>query len=523
MVQLYLSVDQSTAICRGEAGRLSWQASSTTATPSQYCPAPHRAQPDQAKPAPVPSPRGCRWGAETDLESPVRHKPRNKKGITNGRSPQEKRALGGVEWLVQATRSSPRYRSDFRFLQRRCSADMESAGSPSDPVADPDGWASAAAPSLSPCDSSTPRRCRMLALYCEFSQAPGGRRVPTRLAAVNEHMELVLDCAIGLADGPSGGRSSSLSAAEGPFSLIQGELLEMMTPSTVLMAHGLHLVLEPLRICHSRLVDTSHLFISDCGSRRPSLDTLSTHLLADDPHTSWLLADQTTAPHVHVAKLTMAVVLRLTALGRLPQIPHLSTQVLLPDSLGEDDCCCKVHQLPQGSTSASVRALFPSGTRIKGISTWSRGGRSSAEVHFWSPGEATAAFEGLECLHMGLDKGGYLFKELLGGCRIRSSERLPRHCSFKVHQLPGTAKDQAQLVAGLFPSSCQADEGMLVMPTTEGRAATVVFRRAADARLAFESLAGNLSTDSGGFPVKKLPGGVKVKWDIPLPAAAAVM
>jgi len=350
----------------------------------------------------------------------------------------------------------------------------------------------------------------LIAIHCEFLKLASGVRVPSRLTAVNDRLELLLEET----------SATSLSRAKGlPIPPahevlskfrrnIQEKLLSFMDKQTVLVSHGLHQILEALRLQHTRLIDTSHLFF--WGSYRPSLDTLCTHILANDPDSCHLLADISTCPTVRKAKMVMAVVkclLSCTSLSRRTLAPP--GDIALPDSL-QDDPCCKVHRLPASATPWMVRSIFSEGS-VKSVKLWTKGDGVCAKVSFRSLRQAEAEFEALHHIRVGIDNGGYLYKEMEGGVRVRSILKVPRCCSFKVHPIPeGASQDH---VATIFPEVWRKQ--VRVMPFSHGKAATVVLPSAAAAQEAFNSLGGSLGADSGGYRVKTLSNGVKVKWDMP--------
>lgn len=413
-------------------------------------------------------------------------------------APRKKRRRGAkgkplLEWLVQQTRGSPRYRADFRFLQHRSSEVLA-------------------------CDQSSRGFCsaaKLLALHVELvhsqscSRAGQGSMGFSRVVAVDDRLSVVLDEVV--VTPPRPGCRISMSPC---LETVRARLMQLVAPSTVLAGHGLHQGLELLRLHHARLVDTSHLFISPGTGQRPALETLCTHLLSDseDATILGLLSNVSSPPPVLAAMRVMGIVQHLAALKYIPPPPSSPPPtVMLPDNL-EDDfgaCCLKIHRLPR--SCGCVRQLLPPNSLpfIRTIYTWSKGGQRGADVHFHTSKAGRDAYEILSHRRVGVDSGGYLFKELPCGTRVRSVDRVPKCCAFKVHQLPRGA--DSAFVSSLFPSEAT------VMPFT-GSSATVVFQRPDDVRSVFESLPGTLALDSGGFPFKKLPCGVKVKWDLPIAA-----
>eukprot|EP00191_Tetraselmis_sp_GSL018_P017216 CAMPEP_0177581784 /NCGR_PEP_ID=MMETSP0419_2-20121207/2345_1 /TAXON_ID=582737 /ORGANISM="Tetraselmis sp., Strain GSL018" /LENGTH=479 /DNA_ID=CAMNT_0019070875 /DNA_START=307 /DNA_END=1747 /DNA_ORIENTATION=+ len=424
------------------------------------------------------------------------------------------RTVDGIESLIQATRSSPKYRSDFRFLQSfrpgnnaalRHNLDTSAAMFRNQAFSGEDKSIWMSAP-----DVNSGKAQALIAIHCEFLKLASGVRVPSRLTAVNDRLELLLEET----------SATSLSRAKGlPIPPahevlskfrrnIQEKLLSFMDKQTVLVSHGLHQILEALRLQHTRLIDTSHLFF--WGSYRPSLDTLCTHILANDPDSCHLLADISTCPTVRKAKMVMAVVkclLSCTSLSRRTLAPP--GDIALPDSL-QDDPCCKVHRLPASATPWMVRSIFSEGS-VKSVKLWTKGDGVCAKVSFRSLRQAEAEFEALHHIRVGIDNGGYLYKEMEGGV---TGAQHPQSPPLLLLQGPSNT-------GGREPGPCghNIPRGVAEAGPSDaflnGKAATVVLPSAAAAQEAFNSLGGSLGADSGGYRVKTLSNGVKVKWDMP--------
>eukprot|EP00899_Mesostigma_viride_P021305 jgi/Mesvir1/29176/Mv13863-RA.1 len=252
-------------------------------------------------------------------------------------------------------------------------------------------------------------RPRLLSLDCEMCVVEGSRKELLKLAVMDQDLKVLFSDIVkpsrpvlDLKTEITGVTEEDVENATVTFEQAQRAVVELITPGTVLIGHGLSHDLTALKIDYRRVIDTSLYFRYDrLSAATPALADLC-QLLLKTP----FRAGGLTSVHdvIEDASTPMRLVLREIALP-----PGEATGPLAPpsDKVIKDDLNkLFIHRLPKSKANAeTVAMLFPDPAPVTVQPFSHKQQHASTYLVFASVADANAAFKRLPG-HQGKDSKG---------------------------------------------------------------------------------------------------------------------